>query len=104
MTDTSPEAVERLAALADGFSDSRSDTIRGPYPISTAYLRTTAVTFRALAAENARLRAENATAYQRGAEAMREAAADAFGHDMTGKLLAASIRALPIPDQPKEGA
>lgn len=63
-----------------------------------------AATLRALAAENARLRAENATTYQRGAEAMREAAADAFGHDMTGKLLAASIRALPIPDQPKEGA
>ena len=44
-----------------------------------------------------RLRAERDAAWQAGAEAMREAAAAAFGHDMTGKLLASSIRALPIP-------
>lgn len=55
-----------------------------------------------LGAEIARLRAENATAYQRGAEAMREAASwaahdwamgdkrETFPHDV--------ISALPIPD------
>lgn len=47
-----------------------------------------------------RLEAERDAAWQAGAEAMREAAAAAFGHDITGKLLASSIRALPLPGQP----
>ena len=54
MTDTSPEAVERLAQRHALYDSAK-------YP--------TAATLRALAAENARLRAENAAAYQRGAEA-----------------------------------
>lgn len=87
MTDTSPEAVERLAQRHALYDSAK-------YP--------TAATLRALAAENARLRAENAAAYQRGAEAMREAASwaahdwamgdkrETFPHDV--------ISALPIPD------
>ena len=54
-------------------------------------------------AENARLLAERDAALQAGAEAMRKAAAAACGHGMTGKLFALSIRALPLPGQPKEG-
>lgn len=84
--DVSPEAVERLAK-------------RHALHVSSKY--PTAATLRALSAENARLRAERDAAWQAGAEAMRERAAAAFGHDMTGKLLASSILALPLP-LPKE--
>ena len=70
----------------------------------------------ALSAENARLRAERDAALQAGAKAMREAAAQTCvlsgqdlaegdwgpeGRDMA-VMLERRIRALPLPDQPKE--
>lgn len=99
--DLSPEAVERLASQFDRCA-SIVDSVE--LPGAKIPFINTAATLRALAAENARLRSERDAAWQAGAEAMREAAARAFGNDMTGKLLASSIRALSLPVQPKEGA
>lgn len=105
--DLSPEAVERLAK-------------RHALHVSSKY--PTAATLRALSADNARLRAERDAAWQAGAEAMREAAACEVAESgaivdhpsvfMGGPsrnairiagAFAATIRALPLPDQPKEG-
>lgn len=119
--DLSPEAVERLAAMLDRASG--SPVLRSVY-LNTRDAEwcavTAASTLRALAAENARLRAERDAAWQPGAEAMQKVAArtavatpatrsDTAGfvwHDgfTSGCLHAAdAIRALPLPGQPKEG-
>ena len=113
--DLSPEAVERLASQFDRCA-SIVDSVE--LPGAKIPFINTAATLRALSAKNARLRAERDAAWQAGAEAMRQAAINAvpsgwegvphmsgldYGPTTAGKAVAA-IRALPLPDQPKEGA
>ena len=135
--DMSPEAVERLARELDDEAISchqeawrRLDGGQS-FSLSAMLANNGAATLRALAAENARLRAENAAAYQRGAEAYnilsaaikeQEAGNQRFAaivservatggplsfavEDLDGpdweEAITRAIRALPIPD--KEG-
>ena len=111
--DLSPEAVERLDHLSEGLSFAlamgspkvQMDTEDAHWLISQV---------RALAAENARLRAERDAAWQAGAEAMRGAAITSVNataapvvgtpYSVGGRVFADAIRALPLPGQPKEDA
>lgn len=112
--DLSPEAVERLAGQ---FARCASIVDSVDLPGLKTPFNNTAATLRALSAKNARLRAERDAAWQAGAEAMREAAAQTCvlsgqnlaegdwgpeGRDMA-VMLERRIRALSLPVQPKEG-
>ena len=111
--DLSPEAVERLASQFDRCA-SIVDSVE--LPGAKIPFINTAANLRALAAENARLRAERDAAWQAGAVAMREAAASAAvnvhnvriigcrmgsdwinGHRIGSYDAADAIRALPLP-------
>lgn len=111
--DLSPEAVERLAWRID------ATPLYEGHGEESVLPELAAATLRALAAENARLRAERDAAWQAGAEAMRERAA--YKVAKSGAIVdhpsvfmggpsrnairiagafAAAIRALPLPGQP----
>ena len=119
--DLSPEAVERLAERLVHTPRDLEEAILALLNPPKGWPAYAAV--RALAAENARLRAERDAAWQAGAEAMRSAArailerrvkacdeeeardGDGIGRHcgLEARLIEDRIRALPLTSQPKEG-